>query len=509
MNKSKYYRLTLILILTGLAIWVVAAAFQIGGFRRETWRLGLDLQGGTHLVYEADMSEIEPQLRAEALDLARDIIERRVNAYGIGEPIIQVQGDERISVQLPGFTDVEEARQLIGQTAILDFRRLAEADEGVTTLSDAITPGTTTLSVVDASKFQAGNSCRISLWNSEDIKIASVDTSSNTITLATAVSNSHDPGTDILQWVPATGTVEGEQKQLTGEYFTSDSRVQIDQQSNRPLVSFTMKNDEGIALLAEITGNLINQPLGIFLDNEYISAPTVQNKLEFGTGVITGLTLAEAKRLAIQLNQGALPLPLEERMAHNVDATLGADSLKKSLIAGGIGLGLVLLFMIGYYRLPGLLASFSLIIYVLIILAIFKLLPITLTLAGIAAFILSIGMAVDANVLIFERLKDELRKGRTVGAAIESGFDRAWSSIRDSNLSTILICIILWWFGNTLGTTMVMGFAITLLIGVLVSMFTAIIITRTFLRLFIGSQLAQKLSLFYSGSLTEGKEPDV
>jgi len=212
------------------------------------------------------------------------------------------------------------------------------------------------------------------------------------------------------------------------------------------------------------------------------------------------LSRDDALILAIQLNQGALPIPLEYQYNYFVSGTLGADSLNKSLLAGGIGLVLVLLFMIIYYRLPGLLASVSLIIYVLIVLSIFKLVPITLTLGGIAALVLSIGMAVDANVLIFERLREEIRFGRTVGAAIEAGFDRAWTSIRDSNISTIITCIILYWFGNTLGTTIVMGFALSLLIGVVVSMFTAILITKSLLRLFIGTRVAKKTGLFFGGS---------
>jgi preprotein translocase subunit SecD len=211
--------------------------------------------------------------------------------------------------------------------------------------------------------------------------------------------------------------------------------------------------------------------------------------------------------LAIQLNQGALPLPLEITREAQVDETLGADSLQKSLIAGIVGLILVLAFMIAYYRLPGLIASVALIIYVLIVLSIFKLVPITLTLAGIAAFVLSIGMAVDANVLIFERMREEIRYGRTVGAAIEAGFDRAWSSIRDSNISTIITCIVLFFFGRALGANVVTGFAITLLIGVLTSMFTAIVITRVLLKLFIGTTIARKISLFYSGS--RGHHTDV
>lgn len=439
MRRGKILRLIGVLVLTGLALWVVVTSFHIGSFRRENWRLGLDLQGGTHLVYEANLEGVEdPEV---AMELARDIIERRVNAYGVSEPVIQIQGSNRISVQLPGVKDIGEAIELIGRTAKLDFRELAyEYDE--------------------------------------------------------------ETGELVEKWIPATGllVVDGDPIQLTGEHFKSNSRAGYSQQTMapEPVVFFWLKEGDGPALFEQITRRLLYKPLGIFLDNELISAPTVQVPLS-DSGVITGLSIERARVLAIQLNQGALPLPLSVVRQQDVDATLGADSLKKSLLAGGIGLGLVLLFMMLYYRLPGFLASCALIIYALLVLAIFKLIPVTLTLAGIAAFILSIGIAVDANILIFERMKEELRDGRTLGAAIEAGFNRAWTSIRDSNISTILTCVILYWFGHTLGATMVMGFALTLLIGVLVSMFTAIVITRTLLRFLIGTRLARKLSLFMVG----------
>jgi preprotein translocase subunit SecD len=292
---------------------------------------------------------------------------------------------------------------------------------------------------------------------------------------------------------------------LTGKYLERNTYVEIDQNTNEPRVRFAF-NSEGAELFAQITGRLIEKPLGIFLDDGYVSSPTVKSKIEGGTGVIENMSLNDAQDLAILLNAGALPVSLGHwdrgtflsgpAVQDEVDPTLGADSLQKSLIAGAVGLILVLLFMALFYRLPGILAGCALIIYGILVLAAFKLIPVTLTLSGIAAFILSIGMAVDANVLIFERLKEELRAGRTLGGAIEAGFNRAWTAIRDSNVTTLIICGILYWMGSNFAEPRVMGFALTLAIGVSLSMFSAIVITRTFLRLFVGTRIAGRLWLF-------------
>jgi preprotein translocase subunit SecD len=312
-------------------------------------------------------------------------------------------------------------------------------------------------------------------------------------------------------WDPATGIIDGESIHLTGRHLERNSQVVLRQDTNQPEVQFNLGGD-GAELLRQISTRLFvsqdslqNRPFGIFLDGGYVSSPNM-NAVLSDSGVITGLTLDGARELAILLNAGALPIPLGhwERDAFiagpavqdEVDPTLGADSLEKSLIAGSIGLFLVLLFMVLYYRLPGLLAGGALIIYGILVLAAFKLIPVTLTLAGIAAFVLSIGMAVDANVLIFERMKEELRAGRTLGGAIEAGFNRAWTAIRDSNVTTLLICGILYWMGSSFAEPRVMGFALTLAIGVSLSMFTAIFVTRTFLRLFVGTRFAGNLGLF-------------
>ena len=467
MNRRNAIRLTLIALLVGLALSEVlipnapSMSESSPGNNTLGMRLGLDLSGGIHLVYEADLTDIGNETAAEAMDGVVDIISRRVNAYGVSEPVIQKQGGDRISIQLPGIKDMQAAVNLVGQTAELDFRELTpESWEFVTQFIDQ-----------------------------------GLQLDYETLT---------KEGT--IEWIPATAIgSNGQEAHLTGKYLERDTYVEIDQNTNEPRVRFEF-NSEGAELFAQITGRLIEKPLGIFLDDGYVSSPTVKSKIEGGTGVIENMSLNDAQDLAILLNAGALPVSLGHwdrgtflsgpAVQDEVDPTLGADSLQKSLIAGAVGLILVLLFMAFFYRLPGVLAGCALIIYGILVLAAFKLIPVTLTLAGIAAFILSIGMAVDANVLIFERLKEELRAGRTLGGAIEAGFNRAWTAIRDSNVTTLIICGILYWMGSNFAEPRVMGFALTLAIGVALSMFSAIVITRTFLRLFVGTRIAGRLWLF-------------
>ena len=425
MRKGNYYLLVLILILFAFCLWAILP-LDSSRFGREGLSLGLDLKGGSHLVYKADLTQKDPsQTDEDAMEGVLGKIERRVNAYGVTEPNIQKLGNDQILVQLPGVTDIEEAIQLIGATAELDFRELK---------MDGDTP------VVD----EEGN----------------------------------------YEWVKATATgSDGQEKSLTGKYLKPNAQVILTQQTNEPEVAFEW-DEEGAILFEQITERNLQKPLGIFLDDTAISIPTVQAVIS-DSGVITGLDLEEARLLAIQLNSGSLDVPLEVIQEQDVDATLGADSINKSLIAGFIGLALVALFMIFYYRYSGVVAILALVVYGVILVAIFKLVPITLTLPGIAALILSIGMAVDANVLIFERMKEELVGGRTLTAAVEAGFNRAWPAIRDSNVTTFIACFVLYWFGGTLGAFMVRGFALTLFIGVALSMFSAIVVTRTFLRFFV------------------------
>jgi len=425
LKKGNIYLLIFILVLLVFAIWVITP-LDSNRFGRQGLSLGLDLKGGSYLVYQADLTQKDPsQSDDEAMEGVLGKIERRVNAYGVTEPVIQRQGVDRILVQLPGVKDVDEAKKSIGQVAELDFRELEPGQAG-----------------------QVPNEESEVIWKK-------------------AVAAGKD----------------GQEKELTGKYLKPNSQVVLNQQTGKPEVAFEW-DEEGAILFEQITKRNLNKPLGIFLDNELISAPTVQAVIK-ERGVITGLDLEEARRLAIQLNSGSLDVPLKIIQEQDVDATLGSDSIRKSLIAGAIGAAMLILFMILYYRVAGFVGCVALIIYSILLLAIFKLIPITMTLPGVAAFIVSLGMAVDANVLIFERMKEELRAGRTLGAAVEIGFSRAWPAIRDSNITTFIACIILAWFGETLGAFMVRGFAITLFIGVALSMFSAITISRLLLRFMV------------------------
>lgn len=426
-----------VVLIASLSAYLVAAkTFHIGDWDRgdpDTFlglRLGLDLKGGTHLVYQA-VPEQGRDLTDEDIEGVIDSIERRINSFGVAEPIIQRLGSDRVLVQLPGVKDVEEAKSLIGKQAVLDFRQVDPAD-----------------------------------------------TNPN----------------DGLNWIPATARDDnGETVHLNGSYLTS-AVLGSNPSSGLPVVQFEF-NGEGGRMFEQITRRLQGQPLGIFLDGQLISSPTVQAVIT-NQGEITGVSLAEGRQLAIQLNAGALPVPITIAQERTVDATLGQDSLDKSVVAGVVGLGLVVLFMIMNYKLPGAISGLSLLIYALISLAVFKTLPVTLTLAGIAAFLLSIGMAIDANILIFERTKEEIRSGKPILLAMEAGFDRAWPSIRDSNSATILTSAILFWFGQRLGESVITGFALTLFIGVVVSMLTAIFVTRTFLRILMHSRFARNMALF-------------
>lgn len=438
--KVNPWTIGLILAIIAFSTWLVLTpSIHIGGFVREGFRLGLDIKGGSHIVLEADLSGLGPGESAEeAMRGAVEVIRRRIDAYGVAEAVIQRQpGGNRIIVQLPGVEDVEEAVKLIGQTAQLDFRE-PKLDENGNIIRD-----------------EEGN---------------------------------------VKEWVPAEGIIDGKKVHLTGRFLKQRTQVVLDPTTNEPMVQFEW-NKEGAKLFEQITSRLVGKPLGIFLDDQLISAPIVRSVIT-NRGVIEGLTLEEARLLSIQLNAGALPVPLKIIQQQDVSAILGADSLKRSLRAGIVGLALLLFFLIAYYRLPGFIAALALIFYGFLVLALFKLIPVTLTLAGIAGFIVSLGMAVDANVLIFERMKEELRTGRTLRAAIETGFSRAWTAIRDSNLTTFIACAVLYWFGSRLGAAPVMGFAVTLFLGVAVSMFTAIIVTRNLLRLALATPLGKRREWF-------------
>jgi len=381
------------------------------------------------LIYSANLSEKDPSLTdAQALASVKGTIERRVNAYGVSEATVRTMQSAQgsfIEVQLPGVTDIGEARKLVGQVAELDFRE------------QVVVGGNTT-------------------W-----------------VIAKAVGSN------------------GTEEDLTGKYLKPNATVQTNTQTNKPEVAFEW-NAEGAILFGNITARNLNEPLGIFLDNQLISAPTVEAVIT-DKGVITGLTVAEARTLAIQLNSGALVVPLTEIGSNKVGPTLGSGSLNKSLLAGIIGLALIILFMIIYYRVSGLVACLALVVYTVLNLAVFRLIPITLTLPGIAGFIVSVGMGVDGNVLVCERLKEELRGGSTLQRAIEQSFIQSWSAIWDSNVTVFIACAVLLWLGTRtiFSNPTVTGFATTLFIGVALSMFTQVVVTRAFLRTVVGSGLAK------------------
>ncbi len=512
MTRKNVITFILILVIFGFALWAVLP-LQGERLGRQGLRLGLDLVGGVHLVYEADFPEgASGEEQARDMDRALITIERRINKYGVTEPIIQKLGEDRILVQLPGFTDIDAAKSLVEQTGFLDFREveLNEAGQPVY-LSDYLENSqnqffdrgetddrTFVKDYVNPNDEEYGAFIASLVQTEEGIKF--IDAEGNLIDKETLMQYSQS-----LSWIPARGD---DGTHLTGS-FLADAAPSVRQEVTgaEPQVSFEWNHEGGI-IFDEIAKRLYNpsagyapqHALGIFLDNSLLSAPQVRAQEFHGSGVITGnYTIDEVEELANLLKSGALPMPLKKPPLYQekVSATLGADFIDMSWKAGLIGIILVMLFMIAYYRLPGFLASLALIFYGVLVLAIFKLWPVTLSLAGIGGFILSIGMAVDANVLIFERMKEELRAGRTLGAAIEAGFNRAWSAIRDSNITTIIVCIILYWLGSSIvASAPVMGFALTLLIGVVISMFTAITVTRTLLRLFVGSALAKKTVLF-------------
>lgn len=397
--------------ITALLIIALAAGLGYYLYQHPNFKLGLDLRGGSHLVYEADVSALQSGDIKPAMSSLREVIERRINVFGVAEPLIQVEetalggsAKHRLIVELPGVTDLREAIALINVTPQLDFRVEAPSTN----------PNATTTTFI------------------------------------------------------ASG--------LSGRYL-KHSTVEFRQQSLTPSIGIEF-NDEGTALFAKITSANVGKPVGIFLDGKLLSAPVVREAITTGKAEISGsFTVDEAQTLSRNLNLGALPVPISLVSTETVGPTLGAEALDRGVHAGLLGLLVVAIFMVLWYRLPGLISVISLAIYVVLMLGLFRLFGITLTAAGIAGFILSVGMAVDANILIFARLKEEMKHTDNLHDALAHAFSRAWLSIRDSNLSSIITALILFWFG----TSLIKGFALTLALGVLVSMLTAISITRTFL----------------------------
>lgn len=407
MSKYRFWAI-IIIALAALAAYYVWSTERPDSNRQ--FKLGLDLSGGTHLVYQADTSQVAPGDISSAMQSLKEVIERRINLFGVSEPIVQVdQGgvfgdnrEQRLIVELPGVTDVEEAIKRIGETPILEFKLLSTEGEAEEFLN--------------------------------------------------------------------TG--------LTGRMLQRAS-IQFDQSfANKPVIGLQF-NEEGSDLFAKITRENVGSVMGIFLDGVLIEAPYIREEIPGGQAVITGdFTPEQAKQIVRDLNYGALPMPISILSTETIGATLGETAVNASVRAGIYAFIIIALFLAAWYRFQGFVAALALAIYTIINLAVFKLIPVTLTAAGIAGFILSIGMAVDANILIFERTKEELKKGKSRFDALKEGFHRAWSSIRDSNLSSIITAVILYYFAST---PVIKGFALVFLIGVLVSMFSAITASRTIL----------------------------
>ncbi len=487
-------------------------------------KLGLDLQGGVHLIYET----VDPNPSAEALEGTIAVIRNRVDAFGVAEPLIQTLEPNRVVVQLPGVDNVAAAKELIGAPAELDFRELvisqvdpdaeqptaddtaAPEDAGEETQSDsgATTSGGGGVSQQVASTPEPEPTEESASSTGTDETSASNGTSS---AAGTSGAEQQDPPTGttedvaaeepqfIAEWVVASAQVDGREIVLTGEQLVPGAaQVSFDPTTGAPEVTLQFKRD-GARAFEAVSRRNVGRELGIFLDDVAVSTPTVVSEIQASQNPrITGLTLEEAQILSIQLNAGAFPTPLQRDpiLERDIDAFLGANALDRGLRAGAIGLGLVIVFMVLFYRVNGVVAAAALTVYGTVVLALFKLIPVVLTLSGLAAFVLSIGIAVDANVLIFERMKEELRAGRSLGSAIDIGFNRAWSAIRDGNFTTLITAAILFWFGERLGANIVQGFALTLAIGVGVSLFSALFVTRRFLGVAARSPVARRLNLF-------------
>jgi len=446
MNRSNTNWLITIIVLLAISIWVdtskqisLVNPFNVSGnplvSRNVETKLGLDLRGGLQTLLEADIPA-GSTIAAGDLETTRQILEKRANALGVSEVVMQTAGDRRIVAEFPGVKNPEEVISSLQQTGLLEFVDTGDTRpaEGSVIQTDFATGGT---------------------------PVATPDPAAT-------------PAADGSQPAPIYHTV------MTGKELVtiSVSKASI---SGKYDINFTLTS-AGAKIFGDHTAANVNKVLTIALDKHVISAPTINGAITTGSGQITGnFTVDTANALAAQLKYGSLPVPIKVVESRTVGATLGEESVRKSLLAGYIGLGVVIIFMLLYYRLPGFVATLALISYAILSLALFKLIPVVLTLPGIAGFILSIGMAVDANILIFERLKEELRAGRNLRQAIDLGWSRAWPSIRDSNTSTLITCVILYIFGNSFGASMVKGFSITLALGVGISLFTAIIVTRTFL----------------------------
>jgi len=470
MTRNPYYRLVLILILVAVATWIdlsktITIPNPFGGApisRNTDFQLGLDLRGGLQALLEVPGNVA---VTGDELDNARSILENRANALGVSEVLMQSAPPRRIVAEFPGVTNPEEVIASLKQTGLLEF-----VDLGSTPLIEG--------TLIQTDYHVAGSA-------------ASPTATSAPTATATPGATPTPGGAATNAGAVPTALPTVYHTVMTGAGL--DSALVESDGAGGYQIAFTLKSDAS-AVFADYTTKNLHKYLAIVLDKKVISSPVINGAITGGQGQISGsFTQAAANALAVQLRYGSLPVPVSVVESQTVGATLGAESVQKSLLAGAIGLGVVILFMLLYYRVPGVVADLALITYALISMAIFKFgIPpiftnITLTLPGIAGFILSIGMAVDANILIFERMKEELRAGRTLEQAIDLGFRRAWPSIRDSNSSTLITCVILYLFGNAFGASMVKGFSVTLALGVIVSLFTATFVTRTYLHVVLDS----------------------
>lgn len=444
--KERVFSGIFIAIAIILALFLIKSEDPKSAFGNFPFKLGLDLAGGTELIYKADVSKVPKDDVASAMESLKEVIERRINVFGVSEPVVRVEessvvsGDKehRLAVELPGVTDIQKAISLIGKTPVLEFKLLKK---------DAVLPENAT--------------------STQEIQSLFEDTG------------------------------------LTGRYL-QNAKLEFAQTGTNalggePLVSIQF-NAEGAELFEKITSENIDRVMAIFLDGEIISAPVIRQGISGGQAQISGGFVGaegarEAKELAGNLRLGALPVPIELQRTQTIGATLGKVALDSGVTAGIWGFIIISLFLVLWYRLPGFLAAIGLLVYVLISLTLFKLIPVTLTAAGLAGFIITLGIAIDANILIFERMKEEIKNGKSVHDAMSEGFKRAWPAIRDSNISGLITSAVLFW----LGTSGVKGFALTYGLGVFVSMFTALVVTRTFLLAVSGEWMNQKKELFKSG----------
>jgi preprotein translocase subunit SecD len=445
MSQRNQIFLIVSIVVVALALYVVlpnSPGIHVGGIKKDfTTRLGLDLVGGVQAVLEADLPA-DATLDPGSMSAAVGVVDNRVNGLGLTEAVVQQAGERRIVVELPGEKDPERALSTIQQTGLLEF--------------------------VDMSSL------------SQQEAIALIGQPIKT-----------DFGLGLNEQITATQGISGTaeisptyQTIMTGSALKTVT-VQTNPQTGEYEVAFELTSDSA-KKFGDFTTAHQGQVLAIVIDKKVISTPSIRNPITDGRGVISGNFTAEtANDLAIQLRYGSLPVPLKVIEVRTVGPTLGQDSLRKSMLAGAIGFSIVILFMLLFYRIPGVAADIAIIVYALTTFAIFRAIPVTLTLAGIAGFLLSTGSALDANILIFERMKEELRSGKNLRQSIDLGWKRAWPSIRDSNIATLITCIILFWFGSTFGATIVKGFSITLMLGVMVSLFTALVVTRILMELIL------------------------